>query len=1016
MRKILFTFIFALGARLIAMGQTADVQLIHNCAVAAASVVDVYANGVELVPNFAFRTATPFVSVPAGVNITIQIVPDGGMLSDAVFTTTVSFTANEKYVIVADGIVGPGYTPSPAFGLSVYAGAQLTASAGNTKVLVHHGSTDAPAVDVSEIGIGAGLLINDFTYGQFAGYLDLTTLDYTLGIAPASGSPVIRAYDAPLSTLGLGGTAITVVASGFLNPANNSNGPEFGLYVALPSGGALVALPQPQATAQIIHNCADAAASTVDIYLNGALAVDNFAFRTATPFISLPALRQITVGIAPSSSSSAADAIATFDYNLTRDEKYVIIADGIVQSALYNPAPAFNLSVFPGALETSPAGTASLLVHHGSTDAPVVDVQEIGIGAGTLINDFAYGTFGGYLELPASDYTIGIADASGSPVVRAFDAPLSTLGLGGSAMVVVASGFLDPSQNNNGSSFGLWVALPAGGPMIELPQPTTQIQIIHNSADDAAAFVDIYLDGALVADNFAFRTATPFIDVPASRIISVAVAPATSNSVADAIATFQYTLDRTEKYIIVADGVVQTSLYTPGTPFDLSVYPGAQTSAGANEVKVLVHHGATDAPTVDVLEVSGTPTNLVNDLAYSAFAGYLSLPLADYIIGLAPAAGTPVIKAYLAPLAALNLGGNALTVVASGFLNPAQNNNGAPFGLFVAPSTGGQLIPLPEPTADVQVIHNCADLAAAQVDVYLNGNLLLDNFAFRAATPFVPVPSNREISIQIAPSSSQSASEAIATFPYTLGHNENYIIVASGIVSTSGYAPSIPFDLKVFAGARQTATTNGNTDVLVFHGSTDAPTVDVKETAVLNTTAVDNISYGEFAGYLGLPTNNYDLTVQDATGTVDVACFAAPLQTLGLQGAAITVLASGFLNPAVNSAGPAFKLIAVTAGGTVVELGPCQISVEETSSLGKVMLYPNPANENIFIRGELSTSEPVFVKIVDINGRTVLNTNYGVQSGAINQTISVSNLASGFYTMQIQQGQLTEAIRFSVFK
>jgi len=34
-----------------------------------------------------------------------------------------------------------------------------------------------------------------------------------------------------------------VVASGFLNPANNSNGSGFGLYVALPSGGNLVALP-----------------------------------------------------------------------------------------------------------------------------------------------------------------------------------------------------------------------------------------------------------------------------------------------------------------------------------------------------------------------------------------------------------------------------------------------------------------------------------------------------------------------------------------------------------------------------------------------------------------------------------------------------------------------------------------------------------------------------------------------------------------------------------------------------
>ena len=71
------------------------------------------------------------------------------------------------------------------------------------------------------------------------------------------------------------------------------------------------------------------------------------------------------------------------------------------------------------------------------------------------------------------DKMLQIRDQSGTVTVAQYDAPLMTLGLDGVALTVVASGFLDPSNNNDGPSFGLWVALPSGGPMLELPQSTT---------------------------------------------------------------------------------------------------------------------------------------------------------------------------------------------------------------------------------------------------------------------------------------------------------------------------------------------------------------------------------------------------------------------------------------------------------------------------------------------------------------------------------------------------------------
>lgn len=231
----------------------------------------------------------------------------------------------------------------------------------------------------------------------------------------------------------------------------------------------------PSARVQVIHNSADAAASEVDVYIDGVLELDNFAFRTATPFIDLPAGTPISVAVAPSTSTSVADAIATFPYTLTDGETYVLVAEGLVSPTGYSPdastAAAFDIKVYAMGREAAGTpGNTDLLVHHGATDAPTVDVNEVS-GPSVLVNDISYGEFdpNGYLELPTADYTINISTADGVTVVASYDAPLATLNLDDAAAVVVASGFLDPSVNSDGPAFGLWVALPQGGALLELP-------------------------------------------------------------------------------------------------------------------------------------------------------------------------------------------------------------------------------------------------------------------------------------------------------------------------------------------------------------------------------------------------------------------------------------------------------------------------------------------------------------------------------------------------------------------
>ncbi len=62
-------------------------------------------------------------------------------------------------------------------------------------------------------------------------------------------------------------------------------------------------------------------------------------------------------------------------------------------------------------------------------------------------------------------------------------------------------------------------------------------------------------------DNFKFRTATSFIDAPANVLLNIGIAPATSGSVNDTLKNFQVTLAPNEKYVAIANGVLNPANY-----------------------------------------------------------------------------------------------------------------------------------------------------------------------------------------------------------------------------------------------------------------------------------------------------------------------------------------------------------------------------------------------------------------------------------------------------------------------
>ena len=399
---------------------TASVQIVHN---SASPTVDVYVDGALAVSGFEYRTATGVLELP--LEFTVGIAPTGGeVIAEFPFT----LEEGGEYVVVATGLLGNEDTP---FGLAA-AGTTFGASEGNVGLNVYHGSTDAPAVDILADG---GVLVPNLSYGEFSGYVEVPASDYTIGIAPTGGESIAD-FIAPLS--GLGGGSAVVFASGFLS----GDDPAFGVFAALEDGTVLGlesgSLLPTTASVQIVHN---SASPTVDVYVDGALAVSGFEYRTATGVLELPL--EFTVGIAP----TGGEVIAEFPFTLEEGGEYVVVATGL----LGNEDTPFGLAA-AGTTFGASEGNVGLNVYHGSTDAPAVDILADG---GVLVPNLSYGEFSGYVEVPASDYTIGIAPTGGESIAD-FIAPLS--GLGGGSAVVFASGFL----SGDDPAFGVFAALEDG--------------------------------------------------------------------------------------------------------------------------------------------------------------------------------------------------------------------------------------------------------------------------------------------------------------------------------------------------------------------------------------------------------------------------------------------------------------------------------------------------------------------------------------------------------------------------
>ncbi len=323
-------------------------------------------------------------------------------------------------------------------------------------------------------------------------------------------------------------------------------------------------------------------------------------------------------------------------------------------------------------------------------------------------------------------------------------------------------------------------------------------------------------------------------------------------------------------------------------------------------------------------------------------------------------------------------------------------------------------------TARLQVVHNSPDAAAFTVDVRVNGDFPtadFDDVQFRTATPTIDAPAGVALIVTVNPSTSVDESEAFLSEELVLIPGGSYQVIAQGLASPLGYNPGpdvAPLELQIIQGYLEANPSDNNTFIAVSHGATDAPNVDV-DNQFAGTSIIEDLPYGEVDGYVDVPADNLTISVTAAGSTDIVGSYVAPLASANLGGGAITVFASGFLDPAQNSDGPSFGLWAsLPEGGALIPL-EVVTGVEEIAAIESLSLYPNPSADQITVDFELLTAERISIDIVNLVGKTVLSKDFGQRStGANRERINLSQLAEGFYVLNMHVGSESVATKIQV--
>ena len=306
--------------------------------------------------------------------------------------------------------------------------------------------------------------------------------------------------------------------------------------------------------------------------------------------------------------------------------------------------------------------------------------------------------------------------------------------------------------------------------------------------------------------------------------------------------------------------------------------------------------------------------------------------------------------------------------------------------ISVPPITGG--------TSRVQFIHN---VAGATVDLYIDDNKVVDDFAFQTARAFGTIAAG-DHNMDIVAANAPDNSVPLVSLPVRFRRGMNYHVIAHGNLGAG------VMDFVIREDVRMASTTNNMVDFYFVHGAAGLGEVDIRIIDPIDNTRVidllaNNFKFDDVGTYMSMNPGGYNFEVTTANNDTQIDVFRLEIQQYANLAFVLNLSGAG------KSSAEGVTMMGVAQDGN--PFFPQVITGTETSELPTEFAllgnYPNPFNPSTRIEFDLPETAEVSIAVFDILGRNVMALpSKEFEAGASRSIeLNAANLASGNYFYRV---------------